>query len=496
MSSSNGMPASNYNLTFAPTQAMFVAGTSVVVANSSCATDANGAMVGMGNPLTGPIVNIVYTGTLPINNYYIKFTWYDTYNHETLPSPEIQAQLTSAGQLQISPPSSGAPLNAIGMNVYIGVAPGAETYQGQTLSTTSTFNQSIPLTTSGGTPHITNTTVCQIVANDAAWPVAGYNVTLSNAAGQTSPGFPQQWQLAGPGSTYNISQGLPLYNGRVTYPVPVLTTPLNHNMQSISSPLAMGVPGNYYPIVGVQKLGVQTMLPAWGVDVEGTGLASEINANGGYLVNGNGGSIGQCLASDGTAYDVPTNCITSIPPIYYQTVRYNGVSMTQQYVLSVGQGLTALNLLGPPGNTQIAVNGTGSELKVATAAAAGVYTHCAQWDAYGGIGDAGGPCASGTSSPSSNGYVIIPASPRNIIVQWGSAFPPTANSSYTVGLPITFPGGCLQAAAWDNGGRVASGNASPVAATCNSGLSINVNSESSNVSGPGAEPVGFLAIGW
>ena len=303
MSSSNGMPAANYVLTFQPTQVMFVGGTSVVVANSTCATDTNGAVVGVRNPLQGPVVAVAYTGTLPAGNYYVEITWYDSYTHQTLVSPEIQVQLTSAGQLQISPPAGGAAINTIGMNVYIGTGSGTETYQGQTISPTATYTQSTALG-AGAAPPILNSTVCSVVANDAAWPIAGYMATLTDPSGIAVPGYPQQWQFLGPGSTYNLSNGLPLYNGRVTYPVPLLTQPYNHNAQSITGSLGL----NGYNLFSVGKIGVGTSLPAWGVDVEGTGLASIVNANGGYLVNGLAGTSGYCLGSDGTAYDMPVAC--------------------------------------------------------------------------------------------------------------------------------------------------------------------------------------------
>lgn len=329
MASSNGMPARNYVLTLQPTQVMFVGGTSVVVSGSTCATDANGQVVGMPNPLTAPITAQIYnTGTMPEANYYVKITWYDSYGHQTLPSVEAPVQLTSTGSIQISPPAVGAPANAVGMNIYIGTSSGAETYQGQTTSTVATFTQSTPITTNGSIPPIQNNTVCQAVANDAAWPIAGYNVTLTTAAGNTVPGFPQQWQLVGPGSAYNLSNGLPLYNGRVTYPVPVLTLPYNHNAQSISGPLSM----TGYNVYNVGALGVGTALPAWGVDVEGTGAAGAINASRGYLVNGSGGTAAQCLGSDGTYWDTPIACITAanLPTLYYQTVESNGTALTQR----------------------------------------------------------------------------------------------------------------------------------------------------------------------
>jgi hypothetical protein len=354
------------------------------VANSNCATDASGAVVGIRNPLTGPVINVVYSGTLPAGNYYTWITWYDTYTHQTLHSPEIQTQLTSAGQLQISPPTGGAAANTIGMNVYIGTTSGGETYQGQTLSPTATFTQNTPLVT-GVTAPIVNGTVCQVVANDAAWPIAGYLATLTNASGIPVAGYPQQWQFVGPGSTYNLSNGLPLYNGRVTYPVPLLTTPYNHNAQSISGPLSL----SGYNLYNVGEIGVGTGLPAWGIDVEGSGLAGLINSVDGYLVNGSGGTNGECLGSNGTAYAVSVSCAGA-----NQTVDVNGTTQTQRPTLNlIGAFISGADQASPP-QTNITFNATGTEAFLVTAGGPGTNGRCVQWDAAGGITQSSGPCLS------------------------------------------------------------------------------------------------------
>ena len=389
VSGASGMPARNYILTLAPTQVMFVGGSSVVVANATCATDANGQLVGMWNPLTAPVTAATYaTGTAPAANYYIKITWYDQFGRQTLPSVEAVQQLTSTGSLVISPPAYGAPANAVGMNVYIGTSAGGETYQGQTTSTTATFTQSAPITTNGAVPPVQNNSVCIAVANDAAWPIAGYNATLISPSGNTVPGFPQQWQLTGPGSSYNVSNGFPLYNGRVTYPVPVLTTPYNHNAQSISGPLSL----TGYNLYNVARVGVGTALPAYGVDVEnGTGILGAINASQGYLVNGAGGASGQCLGSDGSYYDVPIACITSgaLPTLYYQQVAINGSTSPQEPLANYS---SYFNATDSSGRTNIGLNLVGLATKIATSDTQGASGDCVKWGADGGMADAGQAC--------------------------------------------------------------------------------------------------------
>jgi hypothetical protein len=140
-----------------------------------------------------------------------------------------------------------------------------------------------------------------------------------------------QWQLMGAGSTTNLSNGLPYYHGVVYYPVPILSAPANHGQQSISGPLNLGG----YNLTGVGKLGVGTGTPGWGVDVEGAGLAAFINAAGGYLVNGGGGTAGYCLSSDGTAYDTGILCGG-----FYQTVQSAGTAQPQELNLNFASGFT------------------------------------------------------------------------------------------------------------------------------------------------------------
>ena len=128
--------------------------------------------------------------------------------------------------------------------------------------------------------------------------------------------------------------GLPYYHGTVFYPVPILANPANHGTQSISGTLDLGG----YFLRNVARIGVGTSTPAWGVDVEGTGLNGLINSKSGYLNNGSGGTVGQCLASDGTAFNTQVACLTSIGSLFYQTVQDAGVSKPQEPKLNLIAG--------------------------------------------------------------------------------------------------------------------------------------------------------------
>ena len=335
LSTSSGLAASNDTLTFSPSQVCFVPGQTVVVQESQCGTDANGNVVGVGNPLSPPRLSIQYVGTLPPANYYVKFVWYDQFGIQTLASPEATAQLTGAGELHVLPPVGSGPPQATGMAVYIGTTSGGETLQGLTSSLTAQYTQATPLgspvsavgVTSGGQfpscptaftftggggnsaaatplcsvsggiytitgatglaggygyatapvvgtsgstpsvapvlyaqltpvlPPIRNITSCRVIANDACFPTGtGYNVGLLDSSGNTLFNYPEMWQFIGPGSAYNLSQGIPYYHGQVTYPIPILTIPYNHNPQSISGPLSL----SGYNLYSVGAVGVQT----------------------------------------------------------------------------------------------------------------------------------------------------------------------------------------------------------------------------------------------
>lgn len=237
---SNGIPASDYTLGFTLNQQAFVAGTGVVVNTAtSCATSADGTVVGTPNPLYATIVTPQFSGETPPGNYYVEYTFVTTAGLESLPSPETPVQLTSTGGLVIAAPAQGLPSTAAGIRVYIGNTSGGETFQGVG-SGIAPFTFASPLQ-AGAAPPTVNNTICQQVANDAMWPVGtGYNVTMSDSQGNMLPGYPSLWQLLGAGTTINLSNGLPYYHGVVTFPSPILASPLNHTAQSISGPLNLG----------------------------------------------------------------------------------------------------------------------------------------------------------------------------------------------------------------------------------------------------------------
>ena len=282
----------------------------IAAVTAECATSVDGSVVGVPNPLNPPVVAAVYSGTLPVGNYFVQIVWYDAASptpHVTLASPEVQLQLTGTGEIQVSPPASGMPATAVGVHVYIGTTSGSETLQGSVLGA-ATYTQSVPLIAGAAEPA-TNNTLCQVIANDAGWPTGtGYQVSFTTPAGQTLPGYPSQWQLLGPGNTINLGNGLPQYNGIVTYPSPILASPYGHAPQSISGPLSIG--GYTFTAGAISASGLATL--SGGGVLTGSFYGNPIfpgipNFTTGFQLGGTFGSVGQCPTSTGTG-TVWANC--------------------------------------------------------------------------------------------------------------------------------------------------------------------------------------------
>lgn len=242
LAASNGLPASNYTISFTPTQWFYVGGTGVTVNTTTfCGTSTDGSVHGYANPLQASVVTPAFSGTLPAGNYYVEYAFYQVgiSPTTTLVSPETVVQLSATGQIQVAPPTAGLPAGVTGIAVYIGATSGSETYQGETTGS-GVYTQSVPLASGASIPSA-NTTVCHQIANDAGWPTGtGYVVSMSDASGNTLPGYPMSWQLLGPNTTINLSNGVPYYHGVVTFPSPILATPQNHATQSISGGLNLG----------------------------------------------------------------------------------------------------------------------------------------------------------------------------------------------------------------------------------------------------------------
>lgn len=335
----NGLPAFNASLNLTPTQQGFIAGCGVnLPVGNACATSTDGSIVSLFNPTTATTLTTSGSGSLGAGTYYVVYTFYDAAAHETLASPEVVGTLSATGSLVVASPASGLPASAVGINVYISTTSGTETKQGSATGTAA-YTQSSALISGSALPA-SNTTLCQLIANDAVWPVGtGYKVSMVDSDGNGIPGYPMVWQLMGAGNTIELSNGLPYYNGVVTYPVPLMANPFNHGTQSIAGGLSFGG----YFIYNAGRVGVGTATPAWPIDVEN----GAINSSGGYIFNGGAGvATGNCLLADSDSFHtfrVPANCLTSIGTLFYQTVQANGTPLTQQPVLNFDATMSAAN---------------------------------------------------------------------------------------------------------------------------------------------------------
>ncbi|HEV2274983.1 MAG TPA: hypothetical protein VGR96_12505, partial [Acidobacteriaceae bacterium] len=167
----NGQAIKNATLDFNLEQAGLLAGSgSIVPVTASCYTSADGSVVGLPNPLSGPVATAdTGAGSLAGGIYYVETTFYSASlgGGETLPSPELRIQLSSTGSLLVNSPVP-FPAGAAGMRVYIGSASGGETLQGQT-SGTAQFAQTSALI-AGTTAPAANSTACSVDFNDTIIP--------------------------------------------------------------------------------------------------------------------------------------------------------------------------------------------------------------------------------------------------------------------------------------------------------------------------------------
>lgn len=227
-------------LTFSLSQPAIVSGAaSVATQQVACYTSAAGNIVGVPDPIVLPIVsaNLAF-GTLPAGTYYIEF-YYTSSNGTSAVSPELTFALSSAGTININPPSL-QPASATGFGVAIGTTSGGEIMQGSVTGWTQ-FQQNQPLL-SGSTAPTVNTSSCNIYFSDQLIPTGTYyTVSLVNKQGSLISGFPQTWcTYGGSGGTINVSQGAPTGNCNTTgvfYPTPIFANSPNGFSQSVSGPI-------------------------------------------------------------------------------------------------------------------------------------------------------------------------------------------------------------------------------------------------------------------
>jgi hypothetical protein len=259
-------PIINGTLTLTPTQAFVVTGTATVVSSAvACYTDASGNVVGEPNPLVAPVVTPnTGSGTLAAGTYFTRFAYQDA-TGTTFYSFETTTILTSTGSLIVTAPVK-QPSGATGFKVFISTSSSTETLQGTITGTPGTwasYTQSVPLVSGSALPG-SNTTACKPYFSDEGIPGFSYLVGLSNSSGSNVSGFPQKWRLfGGSAGTVNLSLGMPLSDGVVVYPQPIVTTPAFNATQSINGPLNL----NGFPLTatGITNAGNETIAGGFSV---------------------------------------------------------------------------------------------------------------------------------------------------------------------------------------------------------------------------------------
>jgi hypothetical protein len=445
----SGLPVKNATLTLTLSQAGIIIGSgSIVPASIACYTSIDGHVTGLPDVLTAPTASVnALAGTLPAGTYYVRQTFYNG-TGESLPSPELPINVPSGGTLTLNA-ALNYPANATGVKVYIGTAAGAETLQGTTTGNPN-YAQSVPLVSGTALPN-TNSSICTLAFNDTIIPYSGYSVALLSNSGNAYPGWPQQWQLnGGPSGTVNVSQGAPLWDGTVVYPMPILAQPLNHGVQSISGPLNFGG----YNVIGVGALGVGTPTPSWPIDVEN----GPINTNEAYLINGSYGTANEYLASGGP--DNP-DAWQPLPTLHYQCFALLNSCAPREPAANFTARFTLTDV---PGNeTTVDLNAPGTGNFVATETAdPGTTTNVAAYDGNRNL------------VPSSVAVASLPTYKAQFIRITSGICTVTGGEGVAGGCPMT-------AIAWPNSSLFADGNYAltcspgPISCTTSSNCALAVN---------------------
>ncbi|MBZ5522146.1 MAG: hypothetical protein LAP21_07885, partial [Acidobacteriia bacterium] len=312
----------NSTLTFTLTQAATAPSTangqvpgSIAGSGVNCWTDSQGNVVGLpGNAAVALPSVTTGSGSLPAGTYFVRYTWLGVVAGvvgETEASLARTVTVGSGASITLQPPLN-VPMNATGMNVYIGVSSGGEQLQTTTAiavvngALTGGYTQTGSLNTLSNLIPGSNTTKCSLRFNDELVPsFTGYNVDMVNVNGMRVAGFPQKWYLAGGASgTVNVGTGTPLYSGVVQYPQAIVANPPSGMVQSIGGPLNM----NGFPIFNT----VTSSLSGSGLALPGatsgfTTLQAQPVASG-TLVFPNGGSV----VTDGSTVTLSNKTIAAL----------------------------------------------------------------------------------------------------------------------------------------------------------------------------------------
>lgn len=232
------LPLRNATVTFTLNQAAVIPGSFLIVPSPvSCYTSTDGSIKGLPNPLVAPSVsNNLVTGSISAGTYYVRISYTGSGPVETLVSPSHSTVLSGTGQILVTAPTL-QPAAATGYNVYVGTVDGSEHLQSQV---TGFGNATITTYNSGAaTAPASNNSVCSFTFNDSTIPgPTTYRVGVVDSNGNSVPGFPQSWYIAG--SSFDVSNGYPVAtNVQTRFPQPIIANPSSNALQSINSPLSL-----------------------------------------------------------------------------------------------------------------------------------------------------------------------------------------------------------------------------------------------------------------
>jgi len=289
---SSGRGVANGVFTFTLSQPAVVSGSaSIVTSPVNCYTDAFGNVVGLPNPLTAPAASSSAGSGLPAAAYRVRYTWANS-SGETVAGPALVITTTLTGSLTVQVPPN-PPAGASVWNIYIGTSAVAETLQATQIAPFTNYTTSSSSLLAGAALPAANTSACSLRFNDELQPsYTGYNVTLTTSGGAAIPGFPQKWYLSGGSSgTINVGSGLPLYNGVVSYPQPIISNPAQSGTQSIGGPLSLGTfgltagTGGFFAPSTPQSPALQIGAPNTGILNASNGLEFSIQGTDGLFIS-------------------------------------------------------------------------------------------------------------------------------------------------------------------------------------------------------------------
>lgn len=243
------LPLANGTLTLSlsdafgkPTSAIIAGSFAIAGKTLTCATDSNGNVVSINNPLVPAIATAQAAAGSLSGTYYVAIDYYDSLGHRTLPSTPVAVLVSGPNNSILVQPPIVQPATANGYEIFLGTTPSNITLQ---LTVGGFVNETLNTLLSGTTPPVTNATVCALYFNDVLIPYGTtYKTNLLDSNGTQVAGFPQSWYLSGSSVSVSIQYPIAPSALQTRFPNPILQNPSNNSQQSVASPVTT----NGYPL--------------------------------------------------------------------------------------------------------------------------------------------------------------------------------------------------------------------------------------------------------